>query len=228
MLAWKRGLGVSKFEGIVSPAYSVFRFFESANPDYMHYLLLIDLYTGHFKTRSTGVIDSRLRLYPDSFFDTSLIVPPLPEQTQIAAFLDHETAKIDRLIEKQQALISLLKEKRQAVISHAVTKGLNPHAPLKDSGIKWLGQVPAHWRVLGLGKVVDLMANGSSANQTDEAPNTVAVTRIESISGGTLNFEKVGYVRRAEIPSGYRLQPGDILFSNINLNSAVEGWFWRG
>lgn len=73
--------------------------------------------------------------------------PALPEQTQIAAFLDHETAKIDRLIEKQQALISLLKEKRQAVISHAVTKGLNPHAPLKDSGIEWLGQVPAHWVV---------------------------------------------------------------------------------
>ncbi len=68
-----------------------------------------------------------------------------PEQTQIAAFLDHETAKIDRLIEKQQGLIALLKEKRQAVISHAVTQGLNPHAPRKDSGIEWLGQVPEHW-----------------------------------------------------------------------------------
>ena len=74
-------------------------------------------------------------------------IPPLPEQTQIAKFLDHETAKIDRLIEKQEALIRLLKEKRQAVISHAVTKGLNPHAPLKNSGIEWLGKVPAHWKV---------------------------------------------------------------------------------
>ena len=82
-------------------------------------------------------------------------VPSLPEQTQIAAFLDHETAKIDRLIEQQQELIRLLKEKRQAVISHAVTKGLNPHvsaeasakeeAPLKDSGIEWLGDIPDHW-----------------------------------------------------------------------------------
>jgi type I restriction enzyme, S subunit len=76
--------------------------------------------------------------------------PPLPEQTQIAKFLDHETAKIDRLIEKQQALIALLKEKRQAVISHAVTKGLNPHAPLKDSGIEWLGEIPSYWNVLRL------------------------------------------------------------------------------
>ncbi|OBU38732.1 restriction endonuclease subunit S [Photobacterium damselae] len=76
---------------------------------------------------------------------------PLPssinEQNQIAAFLDHETAKIDTLIEKQQKLIELLKEKRQAVISHAVTKGLNPDAPMKDSGVEWLGEVPEHWGV---------------------------------------------------------------------------------
>ena len=73
--------------------------------------------------------------------------PPLKEQTQIARFLDYETAKIDALIEKQQQLIALLKEKRQAVISHAVTKGLNPDAPMRDSGVEWLGEVPAHWEV---------------------------------------------------------------------------------
>lgn len=72
-------------------------------------------------------------------------LPPQDEQEKIAAFLDHETAKIDALIEKQQRLIELLKEKRQAVISHAVTKGLNPNAPMKDSGVEWLGEVPAHW-----------------------------------------------------------------------------------
>ncbi len=74
-------------------------------------------------------------------------VPPLEEQTQIAKFLDYETAKIDALIEKQQQLIALLKEKLQAVISHAVTKGLNPDTPLRDSGVEWLGEVPAHWVV---------------------------------------------------------------------------------
>jgi type I restriction enzyme S subunit len=73
--------------------------------------------------------------------------PTVAEQTQIANFLDHETAKIDTLIEKQQQLIKLLKEKRQAVISHAVTKGLNPQAPIKDSGVEWLGEVPEHWVV---------------------------------------------------------------------------------
>lgn len=76
-----------------------------------------------------------------------LLTPPLSEQTQIACFLDYETARIDALIAEQQRLIELLKEKRQAVISHAVTKGLAPTAPMKDSGVEWLGQVPAHWEV---------------------------------------------------------------------------------
>lgn len=77
------------------------------------------------------------------------------EQVQIARFLDYETARIDALIEKQQQLIALLKEKRQAVISHAVTKGLNPDAPLRDSGVEWLGMVPAHWDVRRLKRISD-------------------------------------------------------------------------
>jgi len=83
-----------------------------------------------------------------SQFDLANHALPLPsyqEQTQIARFLDHETAKIDTLIHEQKRLIELLKEKRQAVISHAVTKGLDPDVPMKDSGVEWLGEVPAHW-----------------------------------------------------------------------------------
>ncbi|MGY2461578.1 restriction endonuclease subunit S [Vreelandella sulfidaeris] len=76
-----------------------------------------------------------------------LCMPPINERKTIAAFLDHETARIDALVEEQQRLIALLKEKRQAVISHAVTKGLNPDAPMKDSGVEWLGEVPEHWIV---------------------------------------------------------------------------------
>ncbi|MDV6326863.1 restriction endonuclease subunit S [Idiomarina sp. Sol25] len=76
-----------------------------------------------------------------------LPIPPFDEQQKIAQFLNYETAKIDALIDEQKRLIELLKEKRQAVISHAVTKGLNPNAPMKDSGFEWLGEVPEHWRV---------------------------------------------------------------------------------
>ncbi len=74
-------------------------------------------------------------------------VPSFEEQTQIARFLDYETTRIDALIAEQQRLIELLKEKRQAVISHAVTKGLDPTVPMKDSGVEWLGEVPEHWAI---------------------------------------------------------------------------------
>jgi type I restriction enzyme S subunit len=86
----------------------------------------------------------------DSYLAEKVGFPAFDEQQKIAQFLDHETAKIDTLIEKQQRLIELLKEKRQAVISHAVTKGLNPNAPMKDSGVEWLGEVPEHWRVCAI------------------------------------------------------------------------------
>ncbi|EPY7299445.1 restriction endonuclease subunit S [Klebsiella quasipneumoniae] len=90
----------------------------------------------------------------------SIWLPSKDEQEQIATFLDHETAKIDNLIEKQQQLIELLKEKRQAVISHAVTKGLNPDAPMKDSGVEWLGDVPTHWGIPKLLHVTKAIGDG--------------------------------------------------------------------
>ncbi len=90
-----------------------------------------------------------------------LPLPPSEEQTQIAKFLDYETLRIDALIEKQQQLIVLLKEKRQAVISHAVTKGLNPDAPMRDSGVEWLGEVPAHWEVKQIRHITSQLGGGT-------------------------------------------------------------------
>jgi type I restriction enzyme, S subunit len=93
--------------------------------------------------------------------------PPLPEQTAIAAFLDRETGKIDALVAEQEKLIALLKEKRQAVISHAVTKGLDPAAPMKDSGIEWLSEVPAHWDVVPLKYLVRFQSGGTPNKETE-------------------------------------------------------------
>ncbi|MDD1606726.1 MAG: restriction endonuclease subunit S [Methylococcaceae bacterium] len=97
----------------------------------------------HIVSLATG--GGQPNISQDILRSLKLSAPEKNEQTKIAAFLDHETAKIDTLIEKQRRLIELLKEKRQAVISHAVTKGLNPNAPMKDSGVEWLGEVPEHW-----------------------------------------------------------------------------------
>jgi type I restriction enzyme S subunit len=102
----------------------------------------------HIVSLATG--GGQPNISQDILRSLKLSAPKKTEQQQIANFLDHETAKIDTLIEKQRRLIELLKEKRQAVISHAVTKGLNPNAPMKDSGVEWLGEVPEHWVIAQL------------------------------------------------------------------------------
>jgi type I restriction enzyme, S subunit len=112
--------------------------------------------------------------------------PPLAEQTQIAAFLDRETAKIDELVAQQRRLMELLKEKRQAVISHAVTRGLNPQAPMKPSGIEWLGDVPAHWDVISI-KWLTPVKRGASPRPIDDpkyfdADGEFAWVRIADVS----------------------------------------------
>ncbi|WP_318480938.1 restriction endonuclease subunit S [Photobacterium leiognathi] len=115
------------------------------NKTYLLYFLNSNECSLQFSLESRGGVQNFVSL--GTLRNLGLPLVSLDEQTQIAAFLDHETAKIDTLIEKQQQLIELLKEKRQAVISHAVTKGLNPDAPMKDSGVEWLGEVPEHWVV---------------------------------------------------------------------------------
>ena len=116
---------------------------ESAFSTYFAYVLL----TAKTELNIRGKGTTFLEISGDELGRFDVPMPPLSEQTQIARFLDHETARIDALIEEQQRLIELLKEKRQAVISHAVTKGLDPTVPMKDSGVEWLGEVPVHWEV---------------------------------------------------------------------------------
>ena len=94
-----------------------------------------------------------------------VVCPPPPESAAISTFLDHETAKIDALVDEQQRLIELLKEKRQAVVSQAVTKGLDPNVPMKDSGVEWLGKVPAHWKVLRV-KDIARLESGHTPSKT--------------------------------------------------------------
>ncbi|NUM72270.1 MAG: restriction endonuclease subunit S [Ignavibacteriaceae bacterium] len=166
MLAWKNGLAVGKFEGIVSPAYSVFAF-EIGYPWYFHYLFRTSLYNAEFKKHSTGVIESRLRLYNDKFFSLFSHFPPLPVQEKIVKYLDHKTALIDKLISITERKIELLKEKRTALINHAVTKGLDPNVRMKESGIEWIGQIPEHWEVKKL-KYVAKIFNGSTPKDNDD------------------------------------------------------------
>jgi type I restriction enzyme S subunit len=154
------GLGVSAHEGHVSPAYRSYWIATDLNRGFVHHLLRSGLYVLGYTRLLTGVRPNSLQMSRDDLMEFPVLVPTREEQTHIAAFLDRETAKIDALVAEQQRLIELLKEKRQAVISHAVTKGLNPEAPMKDSGIEWLGEVPAHWEVRRVKTVSSFTTSG--------------------------------------------------------------------
>ncbi len=123
----------------------IFRPDEEYHPKFLVYLFSSKEYFQNTENIARGA--TMQRISRGLLGNIRVVMPSKDEQTQIANFLDHETAKIDHLIEKQQQLIELLKEKRQAVISHAVTKGLDPNVPMKDSGVEWLGEVPEHWIV---------------------------------------------------------------------------------
>lgn len=165
MKAWQGSVAISDHRGIVSPAYFVYEALHTANGRYMHYLMRSMRYITGYLSASKGIRVNQWDLEPQLHSRMPLVVPPLPEQTQIAAFLDRETAKIDALVAEQRRLMGLLKEKRQAVISHAVTRGLNPDAPLKPSGIEWLGEVPEHWALFKLKDVATFSGGGTPSRE---------------------------------------------------------------
>ena len=147
--------------------------------------------------------------------DFPAICPPSGERTTIASFLDYETARIDKLIEKQQRLIELLKEKRQAMISHAVTKGLNPDAPMKDSGVEWLGEVPEHWNKSRLGFECSVKARlGWKGLKADEyVPDGYIFLATPNIKGSEIDFTNVNYITKERFDESpeIKLKIGDIL-----------------
>ena len=147
----------------------------------------------------------------------SLALPSRAEQKIIATFLDYETARIDQLIARQKQLIELLKEKRQAVISHAVTKGLNPNAPMKDSGVEWLGQVPEHWDVLKMKHLLQFVTSGSRGWAEFYSDSGALFFRIANLTRDTIR-PKLDSIQNVSPPDNSegersRINEGDILIS---------------
>lgn len=139
--------------------------------------------------------------------------PPREEQAAIATFLDHETAKIDALIAEQEKLIALLAEKRQTTISHAVTRGLNPDAPMKDSGVPWLGEVPAHWQIGPLKRFAEVIdCKHHTVQFLDEGFPIVSIRelrddRIDLINAKYTSKDEWDFLREGRVP-----QKGDLIF----------------
>ncbi|MFA0160011.1 restriction endonuclease subunit S [Vibrio splendidus] len=146
MRSFQGGIEFCEYNGAVSSAYVPLEPKNELSLSYFKYLFKSKPYIQALQATTNLVRDGQALRY-NNFLQAKLPIPQHNEAEKIGSFLDHETAKIDILITKQEKLIELLKEKRQAVISHAVTKGLNPDASMKDSGVEWLGEVPEHWGV---------------------------------------------------------------------------------
>ena len=173
---------------------------------------------------------------PDDFVrDFAIALPPVDEQVVINAFLNRETAKIDALVAEQERLIELLKEKRQAVISHAVTKGLDPSVPMKDSGLEWLGEVPAHWDIRSVARVSTKITNGYVGPTREILVDSgVPYVQATHIKGGQINFDGAYFVTPewSEAHSKSILAEGDVLLvqtgagtGDVGLVSAIEVGF---
>ena len=147
MKAWQGSYGVSNFTGIVSPAYYIFDFIKSINPQFFHWAIRSKIYVSFFGSASDGVRIGQWDLSKSRMKSIPFIIPSNDEQQKIAQFLDDKTAKIDQAVDLAEKQIALLKEHKQILIQNAVTRGLNPDVPLKDSGVEWIGQVPEHWEV---------------------------------------------------------------------------------
>jgi type I restriction enzyme S subunit len=192
--------------GLLSPAVELHNY-------YLYFYLVSGINIDQMNSLIHGSALRRMTI--SKINELMICIPTILEQEKIANFLDHETAKIDTLIAKQQGLIKLLKEKRQAVISHAVTKGLNPNGPMRDSGVEWLGEVPAHWVVC---RLKQLIKSGSSISYGivqpgDALDDGVPFIQTTNMSQGTFDLTELqkttGEIARAYPRS--KLDGGEVI-----------------
>jgi type I restriction enzyme, S subunit len=150
MRMWQGAAGIAPVDGLVSPAYVVAKPLPHINPGYFASLFRTDDYLAEIDAFSRGIVKDRNRLYWDQFKQIPTPCPPTEEQDAIVRFLTWATNRLDRTIRAKRRIIALLNEQKQAIIHRAVTRGLDPSVPLKDSGIPWLGEIPEHWEVTAL------------------------------------------------------------------------------
>ena len=187
MKAWQGSYGVSRHDGIVSPAYFVFNL-SGVEGHFFHTAVRSSAYVPAFTSASDGVRIGQWDLAEARMREIPFLVPPPPEQAAIVRFLDHADRRIRRYIRAKQKLIKLLEEQKQAIIHRAVTRGLDPDVCLKPSGVEWLGEVPEHWEVRRVKQVAQVL-RGKFSHRPRNDP---------SLYDGPYPFIQTGDVARAE------------------------------
>lgn len=187
MKAWQGSFGVSGHDGIVSPAYFVFDL-SGTEGGFFHRAIRSRAYVPQFTRASDGVRIGQWDLAESRMREIHFVLPPLPEQAAIVRLLDYADRRIRRYMRAKQKLIKLLEEQKQAIIQRAVTRGLDPDVPLKDSGVEWLGKVPEHWKVYAFSRLAVERADyrGATPRKTDRG---VFLVTARNVRKGWIDYE---------------------------------------
>ena len=168
MKAWSGSLGVSDYEGIVSPAYYVCKVdYSKVTPRFIHHYMRNLGIVEAYEMYSAGMRIGQWDLSIDDFMGIKVALPPYQEQDRIAERIDKDTAKVDALIANQQAQIEKLKQYKQSLITEVVTKGLDPNASMKDSGVEWIGMMPEHWQLIRFRFIADITTGNSDTQDAN-------------------------------------------------------------
>ena len=216
MRMWQGAIGTSEYDGIVSPAYIILNTRDKAYSKYFHFLYRTELFIKEANRHSYGLCDDMNSLRYEDFKTIYSPFPPREEVLRIVTFLDQKTTEIDEAINKKQRLIELLQEQKAILINQAVTKGLNPNVPMRDSGVEWVGEIPAHWKVLPLTKYVRSIVDYRGKTPTKVEFGTFLVT-AKNIKNGEIDYEAskeyVAAHQYERIMSRGKPIRGDLLFT---------------
>lgn len=215
MKAWQGSMAVSDYQGIISPAYYTCYFTtDQVCRRYIHYLLRNDSYKTEYLRLSTGLRVGQWDLNIDDFLHIPMILPPLQEQQAIADFLDKKCAEIDQMVALQEKFIEELKAYKQSLITETVTKGLNPNAQMKDSGVEWIGEVPEGWKIVRIKNIL----KDSSLQTSTGLEEQLSVTQNK----GIIKSSEVQIANPSMSQIGWKIvQKGDIVFNKYKAHSGV-------
>lgn len=215
-------IGISDSDGKGSPVLVVCTTKENAR--YLVYYLRTLAMQEVFLALATGIRERSCDLRWNKIADLLFPVPELNEQCRIADYLDRKCSQIDAIIARQQEVIKKLKAYKLSVITEAVTKGLNPNVPMKDSGVEWIGEIPVHWDLIKATRIIISTQNGLSRRDLSKSTGKIVLKLRNISSNGEIDYE---YQNRIELTGQeldtYRLSDGDILFVRVNGSKSLVG-----
>lgn len=217
MWAWMGALGVSKQAGIVSPAYGVYRPIagERLLPAFADHLLRTPLYAAEYQRRSTGVNDSRLRLYPEQFLRIPVLLPPLDQQAAIVRFLDWANGRLERAIRAKRKVIALLNEQKQAIIHRAVSGSLGSGSQNRETGSQWFPTLPAAWELVPMRRVLLSAVDGPhfSPAYVDEGVPFLSARNVRTDRWSLKDVKYISEADYREFSKRVKPEPGDVLYT---------------